>query len=455
MEGWLNLVAATAGPKRRRELTAHAPVPPPYWRVQLSRAQRRERRALGRHPRTTYEDWRRMRTWHKAEYERDGLVVSRTDRQTTNALECYAEKCERLLKKYGAGGWSVVVSDERDCGAFAYVNRGSGQLVLLKHELGARSDRDVFNIVMHEIAHVLDRREVTTAVDERGEVVDTSHDDVWRRLCVDIGGTGEPSGDMFEETHGYVWERDLRCGVALRCCHRGRPCVAVVPRSALPDLVRRGAGRSGALVLGQTCRLHGSPFAAVVVPPGFAGDESAYVAHLMGERRALLDSVREGMRAAGSFSVACARGCEAEMDARDEAAGYAFDWDRGEIETHETCEAHGLPLCVPVVPAGFAGDARDYVEGVCRAHLDLKRERELLRQKFADRGVTEFHVRGREAPVPLTAAGLLLDDRRGLAVVDGAEAEVLVPDWFGGGAGEFVAQLYYRRRELLGESDVL
>lgn len=239
---------------------------------------------------TTYEEWDSIPIpaglKPPEHIQLSEYVVMRTPEQIDNAMEVYKHKTMELLRKYDLGNYDVRIVEKPKPGlrhSLAYtVGYGYRKhIALVRPHMCRLPDNIVFDIVLHEIAHALDKTPRPVYGDPK---LDHGHGPVWQKICLAIGGNGERFYDGVDALIGYVYQTDLeQHHLAVRCADAVDPCIRVYdnfdPETIGEYLVSCVNKEDGAVDSGKVCRRHQKPFVSLVYPPPFqnAGDYAKFL----------------------------------------------------------------------------------------------------------------------------------------------------------------------------------
>lgn len=305
MSEWSGAVRPTGGPPRLtgsyKSKISNAPLRDIVYATEKALLRSREDRAKFRLgirdlPATTFDEWLSIPLppgLKAPEHVRiTDAVVDRTPKQIDDAFRTYKYKIEYLLEnKYTeAAHYKVVVNED---GASKYGgdvmaevlgsrpplrigDAESGpvdkpQIVLYKRVMRKVSEIEVFLVVLHEIAHILDKSDA---------IFRDAHNDLWRNICLQIGGDGNRYGDRAVSNVGYTWLEDVRSTLVFRCDHDGPdPCFTTKPSSYhlgedrttdfIEHHVDRNTGRLVDLSPHFVCDKHQTPWGSIEPPPPF------------------------------------------------------------------------------------------------------------------------------------------------------------------------------------------
>lgn len=183
----------------------------------------------------------------------------------TAAAATYARLIrEKLLPLFGLQDYRVRVEPFREMEVDgvkkivrAYHDSVDKVLVFSSNALLGMIPADASALVLHEVAHALRERVREVPGDEIAAYnASGGHDDVWRRICLRIGGDGSAKAPPLESV-----ARLIASGQAFHClAAKGPRCFGMVP-AGRPEF----DNRAGLVTAEGVCARHGARFAIAYV----------------------------------------------------------------------------------------------------------------------------------------------------------------------------------------------
>jgi hypothetical protein len=226
MRAWYDLVC-TNGPTTRSETrnepyTCRGPLPSSALEVlaepELTNDEDirlfNEMHAAGRLVRTDYEEWRKIELPPHMKGQGymivSDTVVTRTPYLVRQTMEEYEHKLRILLLKYNLAHYEIkrryygsdmqiaeAQTHEISIGRDGKVKPDNPYIGLNANYMQSISDRGAFEVLIHEIAHAI-------VQEYKPSFFGVGHDDLWKKVCIRIGGTGKQYYDP-EANNEFVY----------------------------------------------------------------------------------------------------------------------------------------------------------------------------------------------------------------------------------------------------------